>query len=177
MPLPFQCALTPPPLETIHLPPPGGEPVIPGECGSASRRFLRFSRLSQVHASRKLTAPSRTSILTAAARAFGPREPDASVHDLKNNARGNAFGEPRGGLLLLFRFLFTVGHTSDPLLISPGRIRPLYRLRSFDRAASHCARFARSFEVEVHWMRRRATEKIPFEHKFEPHLSLRQQGI
>ena len=42
--------------------------AIPGECGSASRRF---SRLSQVHASRKLTPPSRTSILTAAARAFG----------------------------------------------------------------------------------------------------------
>src|SRR5579862_3197436 len=32
--------------------------AIPGECGSASRRFLRFSRLSQVHASRKLTPPS-----------------------------------------------------------------------------------------------------------------------
>jgi hypothetical protein len=32
-------------------------------------------------------------------------------------------------------------------------------------------------EVEVHWMRRRATEKIPFEHKFEPQFSLRQQGI
>ena len=45
--------------------------AIPGECGSASRRFLRFSRLSQVHASRKLTPPSRTSILTVAARAFG----------------------------------------------------------------------------------------------------------
>jgi len=55
--------------------------AIPGECGSASRRFLRFSRLSQVHASRKLTPPSRTSILTAAARAFGSREPDASVRD------------------------------------------------------------------------------------------------
>ena len=32
-----------------------------------------------------MTPPSRTSILTAAARAFGPREPDASVRDPKNS--------------------------------------------------------------------------------------------
>src|ERR1700686_3265021 len=43
--------------------------------------FSPVSRLSQVDASRKLTPPSRTSILTAAARAFGSRVPDASVRD------------------------------------------------------------------------------------------------
>jgi hypothetical protein len=32
-------------------------------------------------------------------------------------------------------------------------------------------------ELEVHWLKRPATEEIPFEHKFEPALSLRQQGI